>query len=293
MVAKYIDPCTDYGFKRVFGQEAHKEVLIAFLNSLLPARHQVAEVSFMNTEVLPMHPALGGVVFDLHCVTPSGERFIVEMQRKAQPFFVDRSVFYTASAIANMVERGEGVGELPAVYFIGLMDFRPVGEEWQGKLLREATLKDREGKEIYEKLRMYFIQLPLFTKALDELATPLEMWLYYLKHLPDLTSIPATFRDIPVFVKAFEAAATATMTEAEQLAYFASVDDRTVTRLSLEYDIKNATAKGKAEGLAEGEAKGEAKALYDTARKMKAKGYPAEAIAEMTGLSAEEIGSIA
>ena len=310
MYEKYIDPFTDFGFKRIFGQEANKDILIAFLNAILPSHHQIADLQFLNNELTPPRTDTYTAILDLHCVTPDGERFIVEMQQKNQAYFIDRSVYYIASAITNMIKRGTVPVVLPAVYFIGLMNFVHTGEGWQNALIREVSLKDRYGAEIYDKLRMLFIQMPLFNLTESQLELPRDKWLYFIKNLPDLYGIPEILGE-PVFEKAFEIAATANMTEAEQLAYDASWKvkaDNVAVWMKDREDFENARAKilaegeakgkaeglakGKAEGLAEGEAKGKADAVVLLAKKMKTSGMPLEQIATITGLPSEDIAKL-
>ncbi|TAF68052.1 MAG: hypothetical protein EAZ55_00890, partial [Cytophagales bacterium] len=86
-MAKYINPYTDFGFKKLFGEEANKDLLIDFLNQLLPPRHQIADLNFRNPESLGDLPAERKAIFDIHCVALSGERFIVEMQKAKLKYF--------------------------------------------------------------------------------------------------------------------------------------------------------------------------------------------------------------
>ena len=295
MPGKYINPYTDFGFKRIFGQEANKDVLISFLNSLLPQRHQIADLRFINTEQVPSRQELYSPILDVSCVSPSGERFIVEMQRKRQELFVDRSVYYTACAIRDQVKRGQECYNLAAVYFVGIMDFVHALDGVAPELVHEVSLKDRHGVEFYDKLRMYFVQMPLFAKSEGELETPLDKWLFFLKNLPGLDQIPAVLNE-PSFMRAFETAEFSAMSEAEQSAYHKAWDNLIVNRDIYDTAMKEGHAEGLAEGLAEGEAKGRAEGLAeanrDVARRMKALGMPAEQIAGITGLTAGQIAGL-
>jgi len=304
MPGKYINPYTDFGFKRIFGQEANKDILIAFLNSLLPEYHQIADLEFRNNEQTPPRREIYTFILDLYCVTPSGERFIVEMQQKYHHHFMDRSVSYTAAAIRGMVERGEKSYALPAVYYIGILDFVHHGEGWMGEVIQEVSLKNQKGVVMYDKLRMYFIQLPLFTKTESELEKPLDKWLYFLKNLQGFQRIPEVLGE-PVFEKAFEVAALSAMSESEQYAHEKAWDDMVTTKAIWEYGLEEARttglaegkAEGKAEGLAEGKAEGKAEGLAEgeaqgvlkTARNMLALGIPLETIAQATGLAEADI----
>ncbi len=80
-MSKYINPYTDFGFKKLFGEEANKDLLIDFLNQLLPEYHQVAKLTFRNNENLSEFAFERSAIFDIHCESQSGERFIVEMQK--------------------------------------------------------------------------------------------------------------------------------------------------------------------------------------------------------------------
>lgn len=95
----YLNPLTDFGFKKLFGEEPNKDLLISFLNTLLPAHHQVSELTYTKNEYQGISASDRKVIFDLNCMSPSGERFIVELQRVKQIYFKDRSLFYSTFAI--------------------------------------------------------------------------------------------------------------------------------------------------------------------------------------------------
>jgi len=296
MQSRYINPYTDFGFKRIFGQEANKDILISFLNALLPPRHQVADLRFLNTERVPPSIELHAPILDLFCESLSGEQFIVEMQKKSQMFFFDRSVYYTACAVRDQVERGRRVFDLAAVYFIGIMDFTHSINDRPPRLVHEVSLKDQDGALVYDKLHMFFIQMPLFDKGEAELATPLDKWLYFLKNLPGLDRVPEVLGE-PVFTKAFKTAEESAMSREDHAEYRRTRDSLEMSQVMLAVAKDEGLAegeakgldKGRAEGLAEGEAKGETKARLDTARKLKALGLPVETITVATGIPAEEI----
>ena len=81
MISKYFNPYTDFGFKKLFGEEGSKDLLMDFLNQLLPAHHQIAQLSFKNPENFSNTAEERKAIFDIYCESASGERFIVEMQK--------------------------------------------------------------------------------------------------------------------------------------------------------------------------------------------------------------------
>lgn len=106
---KYINPFTDFGFKKLFGSEPNKDLLIDFLNQVLPVRHKIKDLTYARTEQLGNSEADRKAIFDLYCVGENGERFIVEMQKAKQNFFKDRSVYYASFPIQEQARKAIGI----------------------------------------------------------------------------------------------------------------------------------------------------------------------------------------
>lgn len=275
MKAKYLDPFTDFGFKRIFGQEASKPLLRDFLNSLLPPTAQIRELSFKNTEQGGVRMADRKAIFDIYCENEKGEKFIVELQKAKQNHFKDRTVFYSTFPIREQAEAGTWDFALKAVYCVGILDFvfnDDLGGSGAGDVLHEVKLKNQHGAVFYDKLTYYYLEMPNFRKTEAELTTRLDQWLYFLKHLEKLESIPALFRDA-VFTQALETAALAKMSADEWDQYEGSMKSYR--------DAINEVQTA----LDDGEKKGVAK----VARAMKAAGTAVEFISQVTGLTVEEI----
>lgn len=105
-MARFINPFTDVGFKRIFGQAIHKELLIDFLNDLLVGEKRITDITFLDKELLPDFSGDRGVIYDIYCTNEDGEQFIVEMQNREQTFFRERALYYLSQAIAR--QRGTG-----------------------------------------------------------------------------------------------------------------------------------------------------------------------------------------
>lgn len=97
----YIDPLTDFGFKRLFGSEPNKDLLIDFLNGVFRGRKHIADLVYNKNE----HPGEtvneGGAIFDLTCTGNDGEQFIIEVQRGKQGNFKQRAIFYTSRLVTE------------------------------------------------------------------------------------------------------------------------------------------------------------------------------------------------
>jgi len=253
--AKYFNPYTDFGFKKLFGEEANKDLLIDFLNSLLPEEHCIRTLEFRNTEQLGFTEAERRAVFDIFCQAKSGERFVVEMQKAKHCYFKDRALFYTSRPIVEQAIKGEWDFKLAAVYFVGVLDFEYDEGEERRKFMRDVTLKDQDGDQFYDKLRFKFLQMPLFNKTETELETQQDKWVYFLKNLEDFDKIPSILSE-PVFEKAFQTAELAMLSPEERARYEANLKIYRDNYAAMKTAIEDGIAKGRVEGRAEGRAEG-------------------------------------
>lgn len=216
---KYINPYTDFGFKKLFGEEANKELLIDFLNQVLPEHHQIKSLDFKSSENLPDLAEERSAFFDIYCEALSGERFIVEMQKAKMRYFKDRALFYVSFPIKEQGLKGDWNFRLTPIYFVAILDFEyEESEERLKKFRRDVVLKDQDGDVFYDKLHFKFLQMPLFNKTENELKTRFDKWCYFLKNLESFEHIPAILNE-PVFQKAFKTAEFSKLTPAEKEYY--------------------------------------------------------------------------
>jgi predicted transposase/invertase (TIGR01784 family) len=210
-MAKYINPYTDFGFKKLFGEEGNKDLLIDFLNQLLPAHHQIADLNFRNVENLADLSAERKAIFDIHCKAISGERFIVEMQKAKVKYFKDRSLFYVTFPIRDQAQQGDWNFRLEPIYFVAILDFEYDEAEEKRKFRRDVALKDQDGNVFFDKLHFKFLQMPLFRLQEHELKNKFDKWCYFLKNLDSFDHIPSILNE-PIFQKAFGTAELASFT---------------------------------------------------------------------------------
>ena len=280
---KYINPFTDFGFKKLFGTEPNKDLLIDFLNQVLPEKHRIQDLTYARTEHLGNSEADRKAVFDLYCIGANGDRFIVEMQKAKQNYFKDRSVYYASFPIQEQAKKGDWNYQLSAVYLVGILDFVFSEDETERLVRHEVQLKDQINRVFYDKLTFIYLEMPNFNKSVAELETNFDRWMYVLQQLPGLENRPAVLKD-RIFQKVFETA---------EIAKF-SPDDKVKYEESLKYyrDLKNVVDTSYEEGKAEGIAEGETKGKIEIARQMKLDGESIDKIIRYTGLSAQDIENI-
>lgn len=277
---KYINPFTDFGFKKLFGTEPNKDLLINFLNDvILPQQKKVADLSYRKNEYIGHTEMDRKAIFDLYCISPSGERFIVEMQKAKQNYFKDRSVFYSTFPIQEQAQAGDWNYRLSAVYTVGILDFA-FNEDSKSNLTKEVRhevqLKNQKGDVFYDKLTFVYLEMPHFNKSEDELETTYDKWLFVLKHLPNLTERPQKLQE-RIFQRLFEAAEIAKFSHEEKEQYEES--------LKSYRDLKNVIDTA----FDEGEAKGKEERATEIASNMLKKGLPIGLIGEITELPSDVI----
>jgi predicted transposase/invertase (TIGR01784 family) len=299
MKAKYINPFTDFGFKKIFGEQASKELLIDFLNALIPQANKIIDLNFKNTEHLGQKELDRNAIFDIYCENQSNEKFIVELQKAKQNYFRERTIYYSTFPIREQAEKGEWNYNLNAVFCIGILDFTfndYESEPEKSEVVHTIKLKNQHGNTFYEKLTYIYIEMPNFNKLEDNLSSRLDKWLFFIKNLEDFQSIPSIFSD-EIFEKAFEKAELAKFGQEEM--------DKYESSLKLYRDLKGVidTAfidgrsegkiegleEGRQEGLEEGRLEGLQEGKYNMAKLLKDNGVQIQLIIQTTGLTREEI----
>ena len=288
---RYVNFYTDFAFKRLFGTEPNKELLISFLNALLHGREEIREITYLNTEHLGTQEYDRRAVFDVYCVNEKGEHFLVEMQKGERQFFKDRSVYYSTFAIREQAPRGEWNYGLKGIYTIGILNF--CFNKKDSSYYHEVKLMDTATREVfYDKLTFIYLEMPKFTKTEAELSTMFDKWLYAIRNLPSLLERPRALYE-KVFQRLFEAAEIAKFDRHERYEYEESLKAYRDWFSVMETAELRGEERGHAKGLKEGHAKGleegTHKANVATASRLKQMGFSVEDIQKATGLSEEEI----
>jgi predicted transposase/invertase (TIGR01784 family) len=293
---KYINPFTDFGFKKLFGSEPNKDILISFLNEILPEKHRITDLAYAKSDQTGLTEDSRSAIFDLFCTSQSGEHFIVEMQKARQNYFKDRSVFYTSFPIQEQAQKGEWNYKLEAIYLIGILDFTFSEDASEKQVRHEVQLKDQQCRVFYDKLTCVYLEMPHFNKREEELETNFDKWMYVLRQLPNLQERPRAMQE-RVFAKLFEAAEIARFNKEDRLGYEASLktyrDLKNVVDTSFDEGkaegLEEGLEKGEAIGLEKGRAEGETRRSLEIAIQMKQLGEPVGKIMLLTGLDREAV----
>lgn len=313
---RYAELLCDFMFKRLFGTDSNKDILIRFLNIVLQD-NEIVDVSFIPTEHSGMTEEDRKVIFDISCRCKDGRTFIIEMQKGYQKYFRERALYYTTYPINEQArdaknlyikEKTEGKTEvkfdwdynLKPVTVVAILNFQfkhttewPTDRFRSSYRLREDTYQD---DLMTDALRFVFIELGRFNKYLWELETLFDKWLYLLKHMHEMQEIPKEFSD-PFFVRLFMLAEINKFTTEEKEQYLKSLGNMGDYANIINSAAEEAHAIGKAEGLEEGFEKGreegreegKAESKLETAKNFKALGVATDIISKATGLPVEII----
>lgn len=288
---KYADLLDDEVFKLVFGRESTKDVMIEFLNQVILDR-RIVDLQFIDKEMHPIERDSKGSVYDMFCKTDDGSRIIVEVQRRKQPFYPERALYYSTFQIQRQVEAGAESYDFLPVYVISILNFKMDNALEDKEVLTTYRLyEETSHKLLTDRVTFIFIELPKFQKVLDDLdGNILEGMYFCFKNIAVLEKRPEVL-DHQIFTRIFAVAELYNMDKATR--------DKVLQKMTTERDLRNQMAyareeairEGRAEGRAEGHAEGMAQGKVETIRKMLAGGIPATAIAEALGMTIEQCES--
>ncbi|WP_444323276.1 Rpn family recombination-promoting nuclease/putative transposase [Paraprevotella clara] len=275
---RYLNPKADLTFKKVFGE--HPDLVASFLNALLPfdsPEERIEHVEYLPSELVPQTPLRKNSIVDVRCQDERGRQFIVEMQMVWSSEFKQRVLFNASKAYVRQIAGGEDYELLQPVYSLNLVNdiFEP---ELEGYYHNYRIVHVEHSDRIIEGLHFVFVELPKFTPQTYKEKKMHVLWLRYLTEIDEKTrEVPQEFLDNPDIKKAVAQLEKSAFTDAQLRGYEKFWDTVSVEKTL----INSAERKGRAEGRAEG--------IKQTARRMKAKGYPLADISDVTGLTIAEI----
>ena len=280
---KYADLLDDDVFKLVFGRESSKDVMIEFLNQVIPDR-TIVDLEFVDKEMHHVDRSRKDSIYDMFCKTDDGSRIVVEVQRRKQANFAERAIYYSTFSIANQVSAGAGCYDFYPVYVISILNFgfKPGGT----KVKSEFRLYETDTRELLtDRVTFIFLDLSKFKKTAEELSGDILEGMYFcFKNIVSLTERPEILEH-DVFRKIFEVSELINMDEITRSKVIEKMTTERDLRNQMEYARQEAIAEGHAEGHAAGHAAGLAEGLAaglaEAARKMVASGMTHEAVADI------------
>ena len=294
-MGKFINPFTDIGFKRIFGQEFSKPVLLAFLNSLLENERVIVDLKFLDKEQLGIVEGDRSLIYDIYCETDTGEHVIVEMQNKYQPYFKERSIYYSARSIVEQGERGsDWKYDIKAVYLISFLNFK-ISDISEGFRTDVALMDMDQRTQFSDKIRLVYLQLPYFTKEAEECETVFEKIIYTLKHMDILQRMPWMAQNA-VFQRLSEIAEVASLNKEERMKYDESLRAYRDTIAVMDGQYQEGERKGIEEGIEKGfkkgHAEGRAEERLSNAMNLIANGVSEDLVVKSLKLTEEELKHI-
>ena len=306
---RYLNPKADLTFKKVFGE--HPDLIMSLLNALLPfesADDEIEEIEYLTPELVPDTPLKKNSIVDVRCRDRRGRQFIVEMQMLWSSAFMQRVLFNASKAYVRQLDGNVRYELLQPVYSLSLVNdiFEP---DLPGYYHDYRIVQVEHTDKVIEGLRFIFVELPKFTPQTYNEKKMQVLWLRYLTEIDDKTrEVPGELLANPEIKKAVNQIEVSAYNDAQLLGYDDFWDavrvEKTIVSDALRKGLEQGRAQGLEQGLEQGRAQGlkqgreqgreqgQAAERIKNARKMKAKGYPAEDIAEITGLSVGEIAGL-
>jgi len=212
---RFLNPKTDFAFKRIFGSERSQDILLSFLNAVLGLQspYRICELSILDPYLVPRIQGMKDTYLDVRARDEQGKSYIIEMQVLNVAGFEKRVLYNACKAYAGQIQRGEDYHLLSDVIAITITDF-VMFEDLPG-MINKFRLRAEDGKVYGDDLELVFGELPKFTKTEQELRTILDRWFFFLKHAGSLDAVPEPLQVEPAIVQAFEIANKAGLTPEE------------------------------------------------------------------------------
>ena len=281
----FVDLMLDAGFKHVFCRPANKEILLEFLNSIIPDR-TIVDINYSQNEQVPENIESRASRFDLHCTTDDGTHIIVEMQRNEQRDYIERSIYYSGLPMFEQVRIGYDRYHFKPIYSVNILNFTLEVTAHREEVLSAFRYKEIDDNTLLsDRKTLIYIELPKFKKRVEELdrENVLEIFYFCLRNISKLKKIPSSLQS-DLAKRIFLASATAAMTTTEKMQY--------IRAMNTKRDIENQIQFAEEKGIEIGVEKGVKEEKNTIARKLKSLGIEMSAIIESTGLTKEQIEAL-
>lgn len=282
---QFLDVKTDYAFKRVFGSEESKGILIDFLNALIEFEDgsQITDLTIVDPWQIPLIQGMKDSYVDVKALLSNGKRVIIEMQVLNYEGLEKRILYNAAKLYSTQLVKAQKYNTLEPIIALTITDFKLFGE-FEKVISYFRLLETKELIEYSNEIELIFVELPKFNKSETELETITDKWIYFIKNAGDLDYIPKSFQESNL-LDAFEIANTASLSAEELEVQF--------KRKDFIYIQKGALEKAKKDGVQEGLEKGMRKKEIELVKSSLANGLDIQLISEIIGLDVKEVQEIA
>jgi predicted transposase/invertase (TIGR01784 family) len=302
-----INPRVDFAFKKLFGSEENKDLLLSLLNAILADEPDIIDLTLKNPYNLAAYQAGKMSILDIKAVDENGRWFNVEMQIGQYLYFDKRSIYYWAKLVTEQLSEGMLFKELKKTFSINILDFNFIQDDGEFhnvyKIINVATGKDDKLHDMFE---LHYIELKKFTRKHQEISTALDRWSTFLTcaHKLDKNKLPEELRNDKEIVKAVTAV-DRMFDEDERLVYegrmlvmadiegkIDSAEDKGMAKgieMGIEKGIEKGIERGMEKGIAKGVETGKKEEQLKNVENMLLEGMEMPLISKITGLSPEEV----
>ncbi|MEB3275043.1 MAG: Rpn family recombination-promoting nuclease/putative transposase [Prochlorothrix sp.] len=296
---RFLSPKTDFAFKKIFGSRQSKGILISFLNALLyEGNDTIVDLEIIDPYQAPQVSGLKDSFLDVKAtiVTATGpEIVLIEMQVLNVFAFRKRVLYNATKAFCTQLDKSQGYSKLTPVIALTITDFEVFSEH--SKVISRYCFREEEEDSVYtDALKLVFVELPKFTKSLEELETITDRWIYFVKTADTLEVVPESLTSSEPLSQAFEIAERGRLSREEletlekQEIFVEDQRNRVILAVQEgeERGLQRGLQRGIQQGIEQGIEQGERQRAIEIARSLLGV-LPIEVIAEKTGLTAAEV----
>ncbi|MEG4507862.1 Rpn family recombination-promoting nuclease/putative transposase [Microcoleus sp. F6_B4] len=285
---RFINPKIEFAFKKIFGSNQSKPILISFLNAMIyDGSPTIADLEIIDPYLASRVPYLKDSYLDVKARLAGGETVIIEMQVLNVESFAKRVVYNAAKTYSTQLIRGEGYFNLKPVIALTITDFEMFDNDRE--VISHFVFKEK--KRLFDyvdpDIELIFIELPKFNKQLDELETLTDKWVYFMKNAPSLEVVPQTMETVSEIQQAF-AIANETNLNPEELA---DLEARERYILDQQGILRKGIEEGMQQGMQQGIQQGMREKALEIARQL-LNVLDNQTISQTTGLSVEDIQNL-
>jgi predicted transposase/invertase (TIGR01784 family) len=256
-------PTSDFVFRRLFGIEENKDLLISLINSVVEPRLHVADVIIKNPFNLAEYEELQETVVDIKAMAQDGTWYTIEMQVYGQKSYGKRAIYYAAKGYVDQLGKGQQYSILNKTIGINFLAFDLFDD---ARMVRHFVFKDTETNEHPEDvtfLQLYFIEIGKFHKDWSEIGTSGDRWVAFMTQGAQLhrNNLPHVLLADPAIVKAVAELERIGADPKQRAIYEAEEKARMIGIAEIEYAEERAEKRGELRGELRGEQRGEERGI--------------------------------